>query len=106
MAFADEITVEALEADPYPIFARLRREAPVAWVPAANVWFVTRWQDVEFVSKNTALFTAEVATSPVERSREAGDLRRRQCRGRGGDPPDLRAAGAQSGRFGDVAHAA
>jgi cytochrome P450 len=68
MGFADEITVAALEADPYPIYARLRREAPVAWVPAANVWFVTRWQDVEFVSKNSALFAAEVATSPVERS--------------------------------------
>ncbi len=37
-------------------------------MPAANVWFVTRWQDVEFVSKNAALFAAEVATSPVERS--------------------------------------
>jgi cytochrome P450 len=68
MAFPDEITVAALEADPYPIYARLRREAPVAWVPAANVWFITRWQDVEFVSKNAALFSAEVATSPVERS--------------------------------------
>ena len=68
MAFADEITVAALDADPYPIYARLRREAPVAWVPAANVWFVTRWQDVEFVSKNAKLFTAEVATSPVDRT--------------------------------------
>ena len=46
MAFTDEITVEALDEDPYPIYARLRREAPVAWIPAANVWFVTRWQDV------------------------------------------------------------
>ncbi|MGH6893137.1 MAG: cytochrome P450, partial [Dongiaceae bacterium] len=68
MAFADQITVGALDADPYPIYARLRREAPVAWVAAANVWFVTRWQDVEFVSKNAKLFAAEVATSPVERS--------------------------------------
>jgi len=68
MAFADEITVEALEADPYPIYARLRRETPVAWVPAANVWFVTRWQDVEFVSKNAKLFAAEVPTSPVDRT--------------------------------------
>jgi cytochrome P450 len=68
MAFADEITVAALEADPYPIFARLRREAPVAWVPAANVWFVTRWKDVELVTKNTRLFAAEVATSPVDRT--------------------------------------
>ena len=68
MAFADEITVEALETDPYPIYAQLRREAPVAWVPAANVWFVTRWQDVEFVSKNAKLFAAEVPTSPVDRT--------------------------------------
>jgi cytochrome P450 len=68
MAFADEITVDALETDPYPIYARLRREAPVAWVPAANVWFVTRWQDVEFVSKNSKLFAAEVPTSPVDRT--------------------------------------
>ncbi|HVY98647.1 MAG TPA: cytochrome P450 [Dongiaceae bacterium] len=68
MAFADEITVAALEADPYPIFARLRRESPVAWVPAANVWFVTRWSDVERVTKNTRLFAAEVATSPVDRT--------------------------------------
>lgn len=68
MGFADEITVAALEADPYPIFARLRREAPVAWVPAANVWFVTRWKDVELVTKNTRLFAAEVATSPVDRT--------------------------------------
>jgi cytochrome P450 len=68
MAFADEITVEALEADPYPIYARLRREAPVAWVPAANVWFVTRWQDVEFVSKNGKLVAAEVPTSPIDRT--------------------------------------
>ncbi|RUW68324.1 cytochrome P450, partial [Mesorhizobium sp. M4B.F.Ca.ET.049.02.1.2] len=41
MSFADEITVEALEADPYPIYAELRRSAPVAYVPAVNLWFVT-----------------------------------------------------------------
>lgn len=34
MTFAKEITVEALEADPYPIYERLRREAPIAYVPA------------------------------------------------------------------------
>jgi cytochrome P450 len=68
MTFADEITVADLDADPYPIYARLRREAPVAFVPAANVWFVTRWRDVEFVAKNGKLFAAEVATSPVERT--------------------------------------
>jgi hypothetical protein len=34
MAFAESVTVEALEADPYPVYARLRREAPVALDPA------------------------------------------------------------------------
>jgi hypothetical protein len=28
MGFAESITVEDLEADPYPVYARLRREAP------------------------------------------------------------------------------
>lgn len=68
MVYADTITVEALETDPYAVYARLRRESPVAYVPAANVWFVTRWRDVETVTKSPDLFGAEVPTSPVERS--------------------------------------
>jgi hypothetical protein len=39
-AMAAEGTVEALEADPYPIYARLRREAPVCFIPAIGLWFV------------------------------------------------------------------
>lgn len=65
-AFADDITVEALEADPYPIYARLRAEAPVAWVPAVNCWLVTRAADVELVTTRTDLFTAEAPDSPVD----------------------------------------
>jgi cytochrome P450 len=68
MTYADTITVEALERDPYAIYARMRRESPVAYVPAANIWFVTKWQDVETVAKSPDLFGAEVPTSPVERS--------------------------------------
>lgn len=68
MSYADAITVEALEHDPYTIYARLRRESPVAYVPAANIWFVTKWRDVETVTKRPDLFGAEVPTSPVERS--------------------------------------
>ncbi|TPJ32069.1 cytochrome P450 [Mesorhizobium sp. B2-8-3] len=68
MSFTDGITVEALEADPYPIYAELRRNAPVAFVPAVNLWFVTRWKDVETVAKSPDIFSAAVGTSPVERS--------------------------------------
>jgi cytochrome P450 len=47
--FAASVTVTDLEADPYPIYERLQRDAPVCYVPAVRLWFVTRYDDVEFV---------------------------------------------------------
>ena len=45
--------IEALESlidgdgpEPWPVYARLREEAPVAWSPQMNAWVVTRWEDV------------------------------------------------------------
>ena len=49
------ITVEDLENYPYPVYARLRREEPVAWVPAVNCWLVTRADDVETVTAIASL---------------------------------------------------
>jgi cytochrome P450 len=63
--FAASITVEALDDDPYPIYARLRQEPP-AHVPAVNVWMLTRWADVEHAGAHPELFTAETPSSPVE----------------------------------------
>jgi cytochrome P450 len=65
MSFASTITVEALEDDPYPLYARLRREPP-AFVPAVNVWMLTRWADVEYAGAHPELFSAETPSSPVE----------------------------------------
>ena len=42
----ETITLEDLERDPYPIYARLRDEEPVSWVPAVQLWLVTRFDDV------------------------------------------------------------
>ncbi len=67
MRFADSITVDDLERDPYPIYERLRREEPVAWVPAVGCFLVTRAADVEVVTTRTEDFTAEAPTSPVDR---------------------------------------
>ncbi len=36
MSYASTISIEALEADPFPIHARLRREEPLVEVAAAN----------------------------------------------------------------------
>ena len=68
MGFADTITVEQLEDDPYPVYARLRADEPVAWVPSVGLWLVTRADDVEYVTTHPELFTAEVADSPLDRS--------------------------------------
>src|SRR6201987_3446616 len=67
-AFADSVTVVALEEDPYPVYARLRREAPVCFIPAVGLWFVTRYDDVEFVASHPERFTAEMDDSPVDRT--------------------------------------
>jgi cytochrome P450 len=67
VTFAETITVEALDDDPYPIYARLRQEAP-AFVPAVNVWMLTRWDDVEHAGGHPELFSAETPSSPVERT--------------------------------------
>jgi cytochrome P450 len=63
-----EITVEALEADPFPIYARLREEAPVCFLPAVGLHLVTRWDDVQHVATHPEIFTAEVDASPLVRT--------------------------------------
>ena len=53
-----DVSVAELERDPYPIYARLRREAPVCWVPSVDMWLVTRWGDVMTVATDTERFSA------------------------------------------------
>jgi cytochrome P450 len=36
-------------ADPYPLYRRLREEAPVQWDPYLHAWVVTRYEDVSTV---------------------------------------------------------
>ena len=66
--FAAAVTVEALDRDPYPIYARLRDEAPVCLVPAVGLWFVTRWAEVEDAATRPDVFAARVDPSPLERT--------------------------------------
>ncbi len=52
----DEITIEQLENDPYPIFARLRREAPIAWIPALGSWLVSTWKYCREIARDSEHF--------------------------------------------------
>lgn len=52
----EEVTPEALDRDPYPWYARMREELPVAYVPWAEVHFVTRWEDCKRVGGDPQTF--------------------------------------------------
>ena len=65
--FAQSVTLDDLETDPYAVYARLRAESPVAFVPAVNSWLVSRWDDVNTVTNTPALFSAEDDNAPVVR---------------------------------------
>jgi len=66
----EAIDLAALEADPDPILADLRAHEPVAWVPALDMWLVTRWDDVAHVDAHPEVFSA--ATDPSFLARALG----------------------------------
>ena len=54
-------------ADPYPVYARLRREAPVSLVDPVGMWAISRYEDALHVLKNPQLFSSRgimAATEP------------------------------------------
>ena len=46
-------------ANPYPVYAALREMGPVVQTPRSGMYCVTRWDEVQFVLKNTELFSSE-----------------------------------------------
>ena len=66
--WAAAVTVEQLDEDPYPVYARMRREAPVCFVPAVGLWFVTSWADADFAASHPELIDSSVTPSPLDRA--------------------------------------
>ncbi|MBS1881893.1 MAG: cytochrome P450 [Actinobacteria bacterium] len=46
------------DADPYPIFARLRTEDPVHYIPERELWVLSRFADVQAASRDPQLFSS------------------------------------------------
>jgi cytochrome P450 len=67
-AVGSSISVEELERDPYPLYARLREEEQVSWVESVGLWLVTRWDDVSHVVKTPVVFTGETEPSTLNRT--------------------------------------
>ena len=49
-SFLESISPQQLFDDPYPIYERLRKDAPVAYLPQLNYVWVTRYDDVAEVA--------------------------------------------------------
>jgi cytochrome P450 len=58
MTTALEFDPLASRADPYPIYRRLRDEAPVHYSEPRRMWSVTRFDDVMHVLKNPEIFSS------------------------------------------------
>jgi cholest-4-en-3-one 26-monooxygenase len=51
-------------ADPHPLFAWMRREAPVYWDDATGIWGITRYADIMTVSRDAKAFCSGKGSRP------------------------------------------
>ncbi|MGK4219481.1 cytochrome P450 [Kocuria marina] len=73
----DWIDPAQMMADPYPIYERLRAEAPVAWVPVLNKYLVTTYAECHAVEMDQELFSANVSGSTMNRALGAQPMLRK-----------------------------
>src|SRR5450755_3665425 len=62
----ETITIAELTRDPYPIYRRLRREAPVLRVKSVGRTFLTKAADTKYVKDNAALFSSDDPNTPMK----------------------------------------
>lgn len=71
------ITLEQLDQNPFPIYKRLRAEAPVVRVKSAGRTFVTKAKDTKFVKDNPIIFSSDDPNTPMKRAFWAHTLMRK-----------------------------
>jgi cytochrome P450 len=59
------ITLDELDRDPYPVFARLREREPISWLPVLNMWYVVRYEDVRAALFDTTRLTTASPRSTI-----------------------------------------
>lgn len=59
-------------ADPYPHYARLRREAPVLWLPDYDIWLVSRHRDVIEVLRDPQTYSSRLGHAAEPGKKESG----------------------------------
>lgn len=73
----DQISLTELTADPYPIYRRLRREAPVVRVKSVGRTFLTKAAHTKYVKENAAIFSSDDPETPMKRAFQAHTLMRK-----------------------------
>src|SRR5947207_5847247 len=73
----ETITIAELTRDPYPIYRRLRREAPVLRVKSVGRTFLTKAADTKYVKDNAAMFSSNDPNTPMKRAFLARTLMRK-----------------------------
>jgi hypothetical protein len=64
----EDITLNQLNSDPYSIYKRLRREAPVARIKSVGRTFLTKAEDTKYVKDNPDLFSSDDRNTPMKRA--------------------------------------
>lgn len=78
LAPVDEtITLDQLTRDPYPIYRRLRRDAPVMRVKSVGRTFLTKAAHTKRVKDDAALFSSDDPNTPMKRAFLAHTLMRK-----------------------------
>lgn len=75
--FDDTITLDALDRDPFPIYRRLRAQAPVVRLKATGRTLLTKAADTRYVKDNPDLFSSDDPNTPMKRAFWAHTLMRK-----------------------------
>lgn len=73
----ESITLSDLDRDPFPIYRRLRAEAPVLRVKSAGRTLLTKAADTKFVKDTPAIFSSDDPNTPMKRAFRAHTLMRK-----------------------------
>ncbi|MGR3839895.1 MAG: cytochrome P450 [Cognatishimia sp.] len=72
-----DVTLQDMYTRPYEIYEELRREMPVALLPATGRVLITKYSDARAVKMDAATFTSEDWTTPAERAFQGTSMMRR-----------------------------
>ena len=73
---ADWVTIADLYRNPFPLYQRMRQEAPVHWVPAVNRYMVTSYAACHQIEQDAETFSANENGSLMKRSMGHSMLRK------------------------------